>query len=152
MKKSFLRRPATLLQKRLWHRCFPVNFAKFLRTPFSQNTSKWLLLLQQSWRPATLLKRDFSTQVFSCDYFRIFGTAFFIEQKKMVAAFELCFSIRKNFQQRKLVEGLFNVKIQVSTSRSTSMKAFAFLAKSAEFFYHKIFGTKGRWRPKHLSG
>ena len=32
-------RPATLLKKRLWHRCFPVNFAKFLRTPFLQNTS-----------------------------------------------------------------------------------------------------------------
>ena len=27
-------RPATLLKKRLWHSCFPVNFAKFLRTPF----------------------------------------------------------------------------------------------------------------------
>ena len=27
-------RPATLLKKRLLHRCFPVNFAKFLRTPF----------------------------------------------------------------------------------------------------------------------
>ena len=26
--------PATLLKKRLWHRCFPVNFAKFLRTLF----------------------------------------------------------------------------------------------------------------------
>ena len=26
--------PAALLKKRLWHRCFPVNFAKFLRTPF----------------------------------------------------------------------------------------------------------------------
>ena len=24
----------TLLKKRLWHRCFPVNFAKFLRPPF----------------------------------------------------------------------------------------------------------------------
>ena len=24
---------ATLLKERLWHRCFPVNFAKFLRTP-----------------------------------------------------------------------------------------------------------------------
>ena len=24
---------ATLLKKSLWHRCFPVNFAKFLRTP-----------------------------------------------------------------------------------------------------------------------
>ena len=35
---------ATLLKKRLWHRCFPVNFAKFLRTPFSQNTSGRLLL------------------------------------------------------------------------------------------------------------
>ena len=37
--------PATLFQKRLWHRCFPVNFAKFLRTPFSQNISGWLLLI-----------------------------------------------------------------------------------------------------------
>ena len=27
-------RPATLLKKRLRHRYFPVNFAKFLRTPF----------------------------------------------------------------------------------------------------------------------
>ena len=26
--------PATLLKKKLWHRCFPVNFAKFLKTPF----------------------------------------------------------------------------------------------------------------------
>ena len=25
---------ATLLKKRLWHRCFPVNFAKILKTPF----------------------------------------------------------------------------------------------------------------------
>ena len=27
---------STLLKKRLWHSCFPVNFAKFLRTPFLQ--------------------------------------------------------------------------------------------------------------------
>ena len=26
--------PTTLFKKRLWHRCFPVNFVKFLRTPF----------------------------------------------------------------------------------------------------------------------
>ena len=32
-------RPATLLKKTLWHRGVPVNFAKFLRTPFFlQNT------------------------------------------------------------------------------------------------------------------
>ena len=37
-------KPATLLKKRLWRRCFPVNFVKFLRTPFLQNTSERLLL------------------------------------------------------------------------------------------------------------
>ena len=31
--------PATLLKKTLWHRCFLVNFATFLRTPVLQNTS-----------------------------------------------------------------------------------------------------------------
>ena len=36
-------RPAILLNKRLWHRCFPVNFVKFLRTPFLQSTSGRLL-------------------------------------------------------------------------------------------------------------
>ena len=34
-----------LLKKRLWHRCFPVNFAKFLRTPISIEHIWWLLLL-----------------------------------------------------------------------------------------------------------
>ena len=37
-------RPATLLKKRLWCRCFPVNFEKFLRTDLLQNTSGRLLL------------------------------------------------------------------------------------------------------------
>ena len=36
-------RPATLFKKRLWHKCFPVNFVKFLRTPFLQDTSGRLL-------------------------------------------------------------------------------------------------------------
>ena len=38
-------RPAALLKKRPWHRCFLVNFEKFLRTPLLQNTSRWLILL-----------------------------------------------------------------------------------------------------------
>ena len=32
-------RPATLVKQRLWHSCFPVNVAKFLRTPFLQKTA-----------------------------------------------------------------------------------------------------------------
>ena len=39
-----LQGPATLLKRRLWHKCFPVSFTKSLRTPFLQNTSGWLLL------------------------------------------------------------------------------------------------------------
>ena len=37
-------RPATLLKTRLWHKCFPVNFDKFLRTPFYIEHPWWLLL------------------------------------------------------------------------------------------------------------
>ena len=37
-------RPATFIKMRPWRRCFPVNFAKFLRTPFLQKTSGRLLL------------------------------------------------------------------------------------------------------------
>ena len=37
-------RTATLLKKRLWHRCFPVDFVKFLRTPFYIEHLWWLLL------------------------------------------------------------------------------------------------------------
>ena len=37
-------RLATLLKKRLWHKCFLMNFAKFLRTPFVTEHLWWLLL------------------------------------------------------------------------------------------------------------
>ena len=40
----FFNKDATLLKKRIWYRCFPVNFAKFLRTPFLQNIFGRLLL------------------------------------------------------------------------------------------------------------
>ena len=36
--------PATSSKKGLWHWCFPVNFVKFLRPHFLQNTSGRLLL------------------------------------------------------------------------------------------------------------
>ena len=37
-------RVATLLKKRFWHRCFPMNFAKFPRTLFLTEHLWWLLL------------------------------------------------------------------------------------------------------------
>ena len=51
-------RPAILLKKRLSHRCFTVNFAKFLRTIFLQNTSKRLVLALESTRsPGIIINR-----------------------------------------------------------------------------------------------
>ena len=37
-------RPATLLKKKLLHRCFPANIGKFLRTSFLIEHPQWLLL------------------------------------------------------------------------------------------------------------
>ena len=44
-------RPWTLFKKILWHRCFPVNFAKFLRTHFFTEHLRWLLLLWRTYEP-----------------------------------------------------------------------------------------------------
>ena len=38
-------KPAALLKKRLQHKCFPVNVAKFLRTPFYRTPSGYCFLL-----------------------------------------------------------------------------------------------------------
>ena len=42
--KAAGRRPVTLLEKKLGHRCFPVNFSKFQKTPFLQKAYGRLLL------------------------------------------------------------------------------------------------------------
>ena len=56
-------RLATLLKKRLWRRCFPVNFAKFLRTHFLQNIPGRLLIrigeVMSRKGPPTLRKLSF---------------------------------------------------------------------------------------------
>ena len=53
-------------KKRIWRRCFPVNFAKFLRTPFLQNSSGQLLLITEHSRTASsvlpLIRLLFSTK------------------------------------------------------------------------------------------
>ena len=38
-RKTPMPESATLLKKRLWHRCIPVNFVKSLRTPFFHRTT-----------------------------------------------------------------------------------------------------------------
>ena len=49
--RSCMPQPVTLLKKRLWHRCFPVNCAKFLRTRFLTEHLWWLLLYFEKYCP-----------------------------------------------------------------------------------------------------
>ena len=71
-------RPATLLKKRLSHRCFPVNCPKFLRTRFLQNTAGRLLLevflvhVNKSWTE-NLIFRTFRSRL--VDYMKFISKA-----------------------------------------------------------------------------
>ena len=58
-KKVF--RPATLLNKIFWHRCFPVNFVKFLRTHFYIEHLWWLLLSSRHFFKCSFRENIFRT-------------------------------------------------------------------------------------------
>ena len=77
-------RPATLLKKKLYHKCFPVNFLKFLRTPFSQKSSGQLLTLFYRTSPdaasdsfrfpgCKFLKKEIPEKMFFCAFYKIFN-------------------------------------------------------------------------------
>ena len=53
------------IKKRLQHRCFPVNFAKFLRTSFLQSTPGRLLLFVVIKVPETHWCKVFSQRLFT---------------------------------------------------------------------------------------
>ena len=59
-------KPATLLKKSLWHRCFPVNSVKFLRTPFYKEHLWWLLLFIHCLFLRCKNINDFLTSSWSC--------------------------------------------------------------------------------------
>ena len=99
--------PATLLEKKLWHKCFPVKFVKFSGTHFSQSTSErlqWLikyelLIVRSSHQKCSLKKgvlkkftkftgkypcqsllfNKVSGEIFSCGFCKIFKSTFFTE-------------------------------------------------------------------------
>ena len=52
----------SFLKKRLWNRCFVVNFAKFLRTSFLTEHLRWLLLAFQSESTCYSLRTSCSKQ------------------------------------------------------------------------------------------
>ena len=81
-------RPATLIKKRLWHRCFPVKFVKILRTPF----------VTQHLRPATLLKKRLWHRCFHVNFAKCLRTLFVTEHLRWLL---LCV-VEEKLQQLKL--------------------------------------------------
>ena len=62
------------LRARLRHRCFPVKYAKFLRSPTLKN------ICEQSKRlPLNFIKKETQTQVISCEFCEFFKNTYFVE-------------------------------------------------------------------------
>ena len=68
-------RPKTLLKRRRWQRCFPVSFAKFLRTPFFTERLQWLLL-----------KKETPAEMFYCEFSKNFNKTYFVEQLRVTTS------------------------------------------------------------------
>ena len=67
-------RPSTLLKKRPWHRCFPVNFVNFLRTPFYKEHVRWLLLNfsgKHQWRRLAIFRKASLINIYNTFIFLI---------------------------------------------------------------------------------
>ena len=90
--------PATLFKKRLSHRCFPVNFAKFLRAPFLIEHLQWLLL--------PIISNCYSQQIFKC----CFSIVFRLIWRRDVVQRQI------NFETTLCTSTLSNVKLTLSVS------------------------------------
>ena len=95
-------RPETVLKKKLRQRCFLVNFAKFLRTPFLIEHLRWLLL--------SIFLRIFRAQLFFAWYS--------VCEKKIEAVIQTCsakkvfLEISQNSQENTCARVSFLIKLQ----------------------------------------
>ena len=103
--------PATLLKKRLWHSCFPVSFAKFLRTPFLTEHLRRLLLYSYY---ITILEGSLCEKIRKISY--IYGL------------FTWTKNIRKKVFQKKTAKLIFadtkNVRKQVFTNSKIALRTY----------------------------
>ena len=75
-----------LLKKRLWHRCFPVNFAKFLSKTFLQKASGRLLLFLLPGYLHREILFNFSTLLCSVNFQSILITRFSFQRCSLICS------------------------------------------------------------------
>ena len=112
-------RSTTLRKKRLWHWCFPVNFAKFLRSSFVQNTSDRLLPwttaseTSNTKRRSKVQEKNMSCKrALSFDQWKNFSKTY----KPMRVWLWLVYKFTKNCQTYRLFSELIQTKKRYPTS------------------------------------
>ena len=111
--------------------------------------------MQQSWDPATLSKKDSNTSIFLWIFRTLYGRL--VYRTTPVAAFELSFSIRKEFKKKKSSGEIdclcINWLVSCTNTRTCKQVNYhgrIYLSFIFEFCYHKIFKARSWWRLKRF--
>ena len=134
-------RPATLLKERLWRRCFPVNFGKFLRIPYLQNTFGRLLLFgamtfQSSWY-LDLLRFQVSLLAFQAYFVAFFWNLLAFDGTLYQACFQFTItSLTKEFRAKTRIEKLRAYFFVVTTCKVVTTRNFLKLLDSKPDHVH----------------
>ena len=95
-------------------------------------------------KACNFIKKRIQHKCFPLNITKVLGQLFY--RITPLVAFELSFSIRKELKKSGeiafAISSFFHVQIQELHSRLTATRAFVFLAKFAEIYYHKIFETR----------
>ena len=121
-------RPATLLEMRLWYRFFPANFAKFLRTPFLQNTLGRLLL--SVGNILGLFSRLFNLSLSTS----FLGNLLWIRCLKKIQCFKIFLLERKQVRSTKISFYNFLLKLCLLFFFVCLLKAYCFYCSFAYCF------------------
>ena len=103
-------------KKRLWHRCFPMNFAKFLRAPFLQNISRRLLLWFIVYKPITDIAEVFWLTVF------------------FISVISFCWNNKHKSSARSIRPEVFCKKVVLEILQNSQENT------CAKFFFNKVAG------------
>ena len=122
---------------------FSCEFCEISKNTFFTEHLQTTASVETVRKACNFIKKRLQHRYFPVNIPEFLEQLFFIEQLRSMLLNYVLVSERifnKESYWRDLIS-LFDVQIQVSTSRSTTTRASVFLAKSAEFFYHKIFET-----------
>ena len=139
---SLLKKSTSLLKKRLWHRCFPANFVKFLRTSFLTKNLWWLLLFYHN--NSTKIHKDHL-------YCKLFFTSkYFSSGNKHCFYFQLS-SLQKYFFKATILGKIFGTEWRNPVKLDRTRKFWHLLLHVFWLLLPKSNLWKGNWALGYVS-